>query len=299
MAPYPTGSDEPQDDCDAPQRIARRGIISAIGAAVFANALTGALRSAAAASTAPALLAASQNKKARNKAVPNPIIVIDAGHGGRDPGTISVSAVQEKNLVLSMAAELRRQLAATGRYDTALTRDSDVFVPLNERVDIARRAKGNLFISLHADAIDHPQTRGACVYTLSEHASDAIAAALAEKENVVDSIAGVDLNSYSADVRNILVDLAKRDTERQSTSFVTQLLPRLQQETRLLDGSHRSANFAVLRAPDVPSVLIELGYLSNRDDDLLLKQASHRKHLARAMVAAVDAFFQHGPNTAS
>jgi len=295
MEPIPPGSNTAPPDGDGQRRIDRRGIISALGAAVFASAFSGALRSAAASST---LLANSSGKKVRPKGEPNPVVVIDAGHGGRDPGTISVSDVQEKNLVLAMAGELRRQLAATGRYDTALTRDSDVFVPLQQRVDIARRARGNLLISLHADAIDHPDTRGASVYTLSDRASDAIAAALAAKENVVDTVAGVDLNSYSPDVRNILVDLAKRDTERQSATFVSQLLPRLQQETRMLDGSHRSANFAVLRAPDVPSVLIELGYLSNREDDLLLKQASHRKHLARAVVAAVDAFFAHAPTAA-
>src|SRR5262249_41034599 len=134
--------------------------------------------------------------------------------------------------------------------------------------------------------------------TLSDRASDAIAAALAEKENVVDTVAGVDLNSYSPDVRNILVDLAKRDTERQSATFVSQLLPRLQQETRMLDGSHRSANFAVLRAPDVPSVLIELGYLSNREDDLLLKQASPRTPRPPPWGPAVDAFFEHAPSAA-
>jgi len=270
-------------------RLTRRRALTAFGAAFLANAVMPSLRSAAA--DLPAA-------KTAGKKAPNPVIVIDAGHGGKDPGTISVSDVQEKDLALAMAGELRRALAATGRYDTALTRDGDVFVPLRDRVDIARQAKGSLLISLHADAIDRPQTRGASVYTLSDRASDAIAAALADKENVVDEVAGVDLNSYSADVRGILLDLAKRDTERQSAAFVAQLLPRLQEQTRMLDGSHRSANFAVLRAPDIPSVLIELGYLSNRDDDLLLKQKSHRKHLTRAMVAAVDAFFAHPQSAA-
>jgi len=268
-------------------RMSRRGALRAFGAALLTQALL------------PSPAAVAADLAAAKKKVPNPIIVIDAGHGGKDPGTISVSNVQEKDLALTMAAELRRALAATGRYDTALTREDDVFVPLQERVDIAREAKGSLLISLHADAIDRPQTRGASVYTLSERASDAVAAALAAKENVVDTVAGVDLSNYSADVRSILLDLAKRDTERQSAAFVAQLLPRLQEETRMLDGSHRSANFAVLRAPDIPSVLIELGYLSNREDDLLLKQKGHRKHLTRAMVAAVDAYFAHPQSAAS
>lgn len=273
--------------------LTRRRMISTLGASVFATALNAALHSAWAAPVVGAQPHLPLPGRRYSKKAFNPIVAIDPGHGGHDPGTISVTNVPEKNVALSVARELRRQLAATRRYNIVLTRETDIFVPLEERVDIARRAEAHLLISLHADAIDSPQTRGASVYTLSGRPSDALAAALADKENMVDQVAGVDLENYNAQVRGILIDLARRDTERQSTAFVSELLPCLEQETPLLDGSHRSANFVVLRAPDVPSVLVELGFLSNRKDDLLLKKKSHRKHLAHAIVSAIDAFFVH------
>jgi len=219
------------------------------------------------------------------------IIVLDAGHGGVDPGAIGRGGTHEKDIVLSMARELKARLEGTGRYRVELTRDRDTYLPLRERVKMGRRAGGDLFVSLHADSHPKADARGASVYTLSEQASDAEAAALAEKENKSDIIAGVDLTSEDSEVTNILIDLAQRETMNQSAVFARILVEELGERTRLLKRTHRFAGFAVLKAPDVPSVLIEMGYLSNREEERLLRSKRHRAAIAEAMAAAVDRFF--------
>lgn len=219
------------------------------------------------------------------------VVVLDPGHGGKDPGGIGVSGVYEKTLTLATAREVRRELGRLGPYRVILTRNSDRFVRLRERVAIARRAKAELFVSIHADTRATIETRGASVYTLSERASDAEAAALAERENKADLIAGLNLTSAGADVSGILINLAQRDTMNRSGRFAAELVRHLEPQTRLLPRSHRFAGFAVLKAPDVPSVLIETGFLSNPADEALLRQPEHRRRLAIAIARAIDAYF--------
>lgn len=220
-----------------------------------------------------------------------PIIVIDPGHGGIDPGAIGVTGLQEKDVVLAMARTLRDTLEKSERFEVVLTRDEDVFLKLHERVDIARRAKADLFLSLHADSIDKNFVRGASVYTLSETASDKEAAALARKENQADLIGGVDMSRETPDVSLILIELSQRATMNESARFARLLLPAMGEETKLLKNSHRFAGFRVLTAPDIPSVLVELGYLSNKADEKLLRSPAWRSRLAKTMQDAIDAYF--------
>jgi N-acetylmuramoyl-L-alanine amidase len=220
------------------------------------------------------------------------VIIIDPGHGGIDPGTHGQTGMVEKNLVLSVARALGKSLEATGRYRVQLTRESDVFIPLRERVNIARAAHGDLFVSLHADSNDHREIRGASVYTLSEAASDHEAATLAEKENMSDIIAGVDLSGENNPVASILIDLAQRDTMNRSVRFAETVISALPTVTAVQPASpHRSAGFAVLKAPDVPAVLIELGYLTNVQDEKEMATEAWRNRVAGAISRAVDAHF--------
>jgi len=219
------------------------------------------------------------------------VVVIDPGHGGPDPGTIGLSGSYEKHITLAMARTLRDKLEATGRYKVVLTRDRDIFIRLRDRIQIARDAGGELFLSLHADSIKNRKIRGPSVYTLSEKASDKEAAALAERENKADVIAGVDLTHESPEIANILIDLAQRESTNQSVRFANTLLPQLKKQTKLLRNSHRFAGFAVLKAPDIPSVLVEMGFLSNREDERALRSRAYRNKLAIAVTRAVDGYF--------
>lgn len=219
------------------------------------------------------------------------VIVIDAGHGGVDPGAVGASGTYEKTVTLMMARELKQQLEATGRYKVVLTRDRDIFLKLRQRVDVARHNYADLFISLHADSNPHKSTRGLSVYTLSETASDKEAARLAAKENKADLIAGVDLGNESPEVSNILLDLTQRETMNLSVRFAEGLVATLAKNIKVLSNAHRFAGFVVLKAPDVPSVLVELGYLSNREDEKLLLQKSHQQKVAANMVKSINEFF--------
>jgi N-acetylmuramoyl-L-alanine amidase len=220
------------------------------------------------------------------------VIVVDAGHGGIDPGTHGVGGLQEKDVVLAVARRLRDTLEATGRYKVHLTRDRDIFIPLRQRVNIARAAGGDLFVSLHADSNDHRDVRGASVYTLSEDASDREAAKLAEKENMSDVIAGVNLADENAPVASILIDLAQRNTMNVSARFAETLLTSLPGATMVRPSSpHRSAGFAVLKAPDVPAALVELGYLSNSNDEQEMATEAWRNQVARAIAQGIDRHF--------
>jgi N-acetylmuramoyl-L-alanine amidase len=220
-----------------------------------------------------------------------PIIAIDPGHGGVDPGARGRSGSWEKFLTLKQAQELRRQLLATKRYRVVMTRNNDVFVRLRERIAKAQRSGASLFISLHADSIANRKVRGGAIYTLSEKASDKEAAALARKENLSDIIAGIDLNEQSETVAKILIDLRQRLTKNESATLAKGLVKELRGAMRLLRNNHRFAGFAVLKAPDIPSVLIELGYLSNRHDEKLLRDARHRRKVANAIVRSINVYF--------
>jgi N-acetylmuramoyl-L-alanine amidase len=220
-----------------------------------------------------------------------PLVYIDPGHGGPDPGTIGNRGTYEKNVTLAVAEELQRQLLASGRYRVKLTRNSDRFVALRERFEMARLDHADIFISLHADSSFVGDPRGASIYTLSETSSDAEAAALAAKENKADLIAGVDLSKQNVVVTSILIDLAQRESKNLSARFAELLVEEMGRVTLLLPNSHRYAGFAVLKAPDIPSVLIEMGYLSDVQDETLLLSSAHRAKLAGAMLRAIDGYF--------
>jgi N-acetylmuramoyl-L-alanine amidase len=221
------------------------------------------------------------------------IVVIDPGHGGVDPGTIGISGIYEKHITLAMAREIKIQLEETGRFKVFLTRNRDIFVPLRERVIRARDAGAELFLSIHADAIKNRKTRGLSVYTLSERASDRETAALAEKENKADLIAGINFADETPEISNILIDLTRREAMNQAAKVAIGLVSELRRETKVLRNTHRFAGFAVLKAPDVPSVLIELGFLSNREDEKALRDKKFRTKLAKGMVRAVSNYFSN------
>jgi N-acetylmuramoyl-L-alanine amidase len=223
-----------------------------------------------------------------------PIIVLDPGHGGVDPGTSSPNGVTEKVVVLKFAKELKKKLLATGRYEVYLTRNDDTFLPLKDRVAFAQKKGAGLFLSIHADyfptKID--DARGATVYTLSEEASDDEARELAAKENFSDAIAGVALPDDSDGVvANILIDLAQRETQNRSVVFARSIVGELAGKTILHTKRLRSAGFRVLKAPDVPSVLLELGFLSNPDDEKELTSERWRDRMADSVAEAIDDYF--------
>ena len=217
--------------------------------------------------------------------------ILDPGHGGLDAGTIGVNGLMEKDLALAEGLRLARELRQRG-YSVFMTRDSDIFVPLRQRVAIARADKADLFIALHADSNPDSGTTGTSIYTLNDGRSDREAGALARRENQSDVIAGVDLSGGNNPVAPILINLAQRDTRNKSSEFATNALKNLGQVTDLLAHSpHRSASLAVLVAPDVPAVLIELGYLSNGGDAGQMNTDSWRAKVAGAIADAVDAQF--------
>jgi len=220
-------------------------------------------------------------------------IFIDPGHGGVDPGTIGASGTYEKHITLAMGRELQSELNKTGKFQAMLTRNRDIFVPLRDRVARARDAGAELFISIHADATKNRKTRGLSVYTLSERASDRETAALAEKENKADLIAGIDFGEETPEISDILIDLTRRESMNQSAKFAIGLVKQLRRQTKVLRNTHRFAGFAVLKAPDVPSVLVELGFLSNRSDEKALKDKKFRAKLAKGMVRAVISYFSN------
>jgi N-acetylmuramoyl-L-alanine amidase len=224
---------------------------------------------------------------------PRPIIVLDPGHGGIDNGARAAGNQNEKTLVLDFALMLRDKLERTGKYRVVMTRTDDSFVSLADRVKLARARKAALFISIHCDALARGggDAQGATVYTLSEHASDAEAARLADVENRADVIAGVDLSSEPGDIADILIDLAQRETKTFSTQFSRALVGELKTTARLHKNPMKSAGFKVLKAPDVPSVLLELGYVSNRNDLKQLTSDSWRQKTGDAIVQAIATYF--------
>jgi N-acetylmuramoyl-L-alanine amidase len=219
--------------------------------------------------------------------------VIDPGHGGPDSGTKGLDGQDEKDVVLAFAHKLRQTIEKNGKLRVAMTRRDDTFIPLAERVRIARQLKASLFISIHADSVPRSEgfAEGASVYTLSEHASDAEAGRLAETENKSDIIAGVDLSAEPDDVANILIDLAQRETKTFSIQFARTVIGDIKPVAPLHLHPVKSAGFIVLKAPDVPSVLVELGYMSTRRDLKNLVSSEWQTRTADAMALAVDDFF--------
>jgi len=217
-----------------------------------------------------------------------PLVMLDPGHGGRDPGAIGRGRTQEKHVTLAAAVELRRLLERGGRVRVAMTRTRDVFVPLPERVRAAQRAGADLFVSLHADALDDRAVRGASVYTLSERASDPLAERVARNENGADRFAGPDFAGVSPEAARILIALVRRETLNGAARMARITVASLAQDLVMLPNSHRFAGFVVLKAPDVPSVLVEMGFLSNPSDEALLRQPEHRRVVAAAMARAIE-----------
>ena len=222
-----------------------------------------------------------------------PVVVLDPGHGGIDNGTVAPSGEFEKAIVLDFTLALRDKLEKTGKYQVAMTRSDDRFVPLADRVQFARAQGAALLMSIHADALPkrEGEARGATVYTLSETASDAEAARLADAENRADVIAGVDLSGEPNDVADILIDLARRETKQFSVNFATALIGELKTSARLHKHPMKAAGFRVLKAPDVPSVLVELGYVTNPQDLKLLTSEAWRGRATDSIVQAVNTFF--------
>lgn len=220
-----------------------------------------------------------------------PVVVLDPGHGGVDPGAVGKGGVFEKDVVLAFARELREDLLASGQVDVRMTRDDDRFLSLRQRVEVARGYGADLFVSIHADSAPQNYVRGATVYTLSERASDAQAAAIAARENRSDVLAGIEVDDATDEVTDILIDLARRETKVFSHHFAEDVIDELGTAVQLHKNPHRSARFRVLKAHDIPSVLIELGYLSNIHDEQLLTDTEWRDRAATAMTEAVDRFF--------
>lgn len=224
---------------------------------------------------------------------PRPLIVIDPGHGGIDPGAITATGVTEKEIVLAFAQQLKKKIEASGRYRVMMTRDQDVFLSLEDRVRVARNARADLFISIHADSISGVQqeVRGLTVYTRAERASDAESARLADRENRADAVAGIESRDVPDEISDILQELTLRETRTFSHGFATRLVKEFESVVQLNKNPHRSARFHVLRAHDVPSVLVELGYLSSKQDLDQLMSPEWRGKMVSAMAVAVDRFF--------
>jgi len=224
---------------------------------------------------------------ARKAPAARPLVVLDPGHGGRDPGAIGGAGTQEKRLVLAVALELQRRLERNGKCRVLLTRKRDVFVPLKARIGLASDRQAALFVSLHADSAP-AAARGASVYTLAETASDALAAGLARQENAADRMGGLRLPSVSPEVQRILLSLMRAETRQGSERLARLAVDSLSGEVPLLPNTHRRAGFVVLKAPDVPAALVELGFLSHPVDEAALAKPQHRAKLAAALAEAVE-----------
>ena len=219
--------------------------------------------------------------------------MLDPGHGGIDNGAVARSGEMEKDIVLQFAMQLRDELERSGKYRVVMTRTDDTFIPLVDRVRMARIRQASLFVSIHADAIKkgEGEAQGATIYTLSETASDAEAGRLAESENRADVIAGIDMSHEPGDVADILIDLAQRETKAFSLHFAKTLVADLKKVARMHKNPMKSAGFKVLKAPDVPAALIELGYVSSKDDLKQLTSGAWQSKTASAIGKAIDNFF--------
>lgn len=243
------------------------------------------------------ILPAQARRRPRHPAGPVPLVMLDPGHGGKDPGAIGVSGTYEKHVALAAARELKRQLEADGRYRVELTRRHDVFIPLEGRVEIAQRKGAALFVSMHADALHDHSVRGASVYTLGT-ATDAQTEALARHENAADRYGGAAFRNASPHVAHILASLVREETRAGSSLLAHRLVGSFAGgDLRLLDHPDRHAGFVVLKSADIPSVLVEMGFMSNAEDEAALRQSRHRARVAGAMRQAIEAYFAHPPHT--
>ncbi len=224
-------------------------------------------------------------------APPRPLVMLDPGHGGKDPGAIGVSGTYEKHIAIAAALELRRQLLARGRYRVELSRDDDVFIPLEDRVAIAQGRQAALFVSMHADALHDREVRGASVYTSAQDASDTQTASLARTENGADRYGGPHVRAVSPEVQRILASLVRQETRVGSARMARSVVGAFRPRVALLPHPARHAAFVVLKAADIPSVLVEMGFMSNAADEAALRQASHRSVVASAMAQAIDGYF--------
>ena len=220
-----------------------------------------------------------------------PLVMLDPGHGGKDPGAIGVSGTYEKHVALAAAQELKRQLESGGRYRVELTRTRDVFIPLDDRVARAQSRGAALFVSMHADALSDHSVRGASVYTLGHTASDAQTAALARRENSADRFNGRNWRGASPEVARILASLVRQETRAGSVRIARTLVDSLDRDLPMLPNPTRHAGFEVLKAADIPSVLVEMGFMSNPRDEAALRRTEHRRTVAEAMRRAVDGYF--------
>lgn len=221
------------------------------------------------------------------------VIIIDAGHGGKDSGTVGHGRVKEKDIVLLYAKELAQKLKQKKKYQVYLTRDRDIFLSLRMRNRIARKFNADLFISVHADAAPNKKARGLSIYTLSEKASNKEAALLAKKENKADVIAGVDLRDMEKDVSDTLIDLSMREAKNKSRIFAGILNKRLKTKVRVRENALHSAGFVVLKNSNMASVLLEIGFLSNKYDTRNLRKKSYRRDLISGVIASIDEYFLH------
>ena len=282
---------------DLAEPAALRALPGPAGQLVFAIEPVSAARFAALARGGAFAQGGTGDGRDRQAAAPLPLVVLDPGHGGRDPGTIGVSGTHEKRITLAAAEALRAALEASGSCRVAMTRSRDVFVPLADRVEFARRRGAALFVSLHADSA--PGARGASVYTLSDTATDAMSAALAQRENRADLAGGMRLPSVSPEVQRILMSLMRQETRSGSSRLARLAVARLGESVNLLPHTHRQAGFVVLKAPDVPSILVEMGFLSDARDEAALNRPEHRRKLAAALAQAVQGWLaRHGSTMA-
>ncbi len=217
--------------------------------------------------------------------------MLDPGHGGKDPGAIGVAGTYEKHVSLATARELKQMLEVGDRYRVTMTRSRDVFVPLDERVGRAQTQRADLFVSMHADAVPDHAVRGASFYTLSAKASDAQTAALAQRENSADRTGDPTVRAAPPEVAAILASLVRQETRAGSARMARTLVGQFEPDVTLLENPSRHAGFVVLKSADIPSVLVEMGFMSNRQDEFALGQAAHRAKVAMAMRRAVDAYF--------
>lgn len=242
----------------------------------------------------PALAAPTSNRRVTPAPAPLPLVVLDPGHGGKDPGAIGYAGTYEKHVAFATAVEFRRQLEKTGRFRVAMTRGRDVFIPLEHRVDYAQSIGAALFVSMHADAIHDPSVRGASVYTLATSASDAQSAALARRENSADRFGGPQFRTASPEVAQILASLVRQETRVGSVRLQRSVVNALDPGLPMLPNPARHAGFVVLKAADIPSVLVEMGFMSNPRDEAALRQAGHRALVAAAMTRALCSYFGMG-----
>ncbi|MBU1335061.1 MAG: N-acetylmuramoyl-L-alanine amidase [Alphaproteobacteria bacterium] len=248
-------------------------------------------RDAAASATPPVADASTPAGGSELPIATRPLVVIDPGHGGIDSGAETTNGIKEKDIVLAFALRLQELLVASGRFDVALTREDDTFLRLEERVALARTNKADLFISVHADSFQQAEIRGASVYTRDENATDVLDKVLADKENKTDVIAGFAMPQMAPEVVDILLDLMRREMRHQSFMAAQAIVHQLEPSVQLRRFPVRQADFFVLQAPDVPSVLLELGFLSNADDMANLLRGEWQDRTADALARGISSYF--------